>query len=146
MNRAILSLLVFCGLFIGGDLSAQQLSEQAKVSLLTIAPTNELYNQFGHTAVRISDPVSGIDYCYNYGVYDFDTPNFYAKFVRGRLNYMMSVVPTERELVPYRRYGRGVIEQEMNLSAAEVQKVYTYLKENYRPENRYYLYDFFFDS
>lgn len=146
MNRAILSLLVFCGLFIGGDLSAQQLSEQAKVSLLTIAPTNELYNQFGHTAVRISDPVSGIDYCYNYGVYDFDTPNFYAKFVRGRLNYMMSVVPTERELVPYRRYGRGVIEQEMNLSAAEVQKVYTYLKENYRPENRYYLYDFFFDN
>lgn len=146
MNRAILLLLVCCCLFIGVDLSGQQLSEQAKVSLLTIAPTNELYNQFGHTAVRISDPVSGMDYCYNYGVYDFDTPNFYAKFVRGRLNYMMSIVPTERELAPYRRYGRGVVEQEMNLSSAEVQKVYAYLKENYRPENRYYLYDFFFDN
>lgn len=125
---------------------AQGLSDQAKVSLLTIAPTNELYNQFGHSAIRIVDPVSGIDYCYNYGVYDFDTPNFYAKFVQGRLPYMMSVVPTARELAPYKRKGRGVIEQDLILPAEAVQKIDALLKENYRPENRYYLYDFFFDN
>lgn len=145
MNRSILSLIALWLLF-SPLLEAQPLSDQAKVSLLTIAPTNELYNQFGHTAVRIVDPVSGIDYCYNYGVYDFDTPNFYTKFVQGRLPYMMSVVPTERELAPYQRRGRGVIEQDLNLSAEAVQKIYAALKENYRPENRYYLYDFFFDN
>lgn len=145
MNRSIV-LLIVCLLFLGQSLSAQRLSDQAKVSLLTIAPTNELYNQFGHTAVRIADPLTGVDYCYNYGVYDFDTPNFYTKFVRGRLPYMMSLVPTERELLPYQRRGRGVLEQDFNLSADEVRKVYAFLKENYQPENRYYLYDFFFDN
>jgi len=136
--------LIFLG--VAGRGIAQQLSDQAQFSLLTIAPTNELYNQFGHTALRLYDPVRSIDYCYNYGVYDFDTPNFYRKFVTGHLNYMMSVVETPNELAPYRRSGRGVIEQKINLNPSEVKKLSAFLRDNYKPENRYYLYDFFYDN
>lgn len=138
-----LLVIFFCS---GFSLQGQNLSNRAKVSLLTIAPTNELYNQFGHTAIRISDPVTGVDYSYNYGVYDFDTPNFYMKFIQGRLSYMMSIVETNRELAVYQLRRRGVIEQDLNLSPEQVQTVAAYLRENYKPENRYYLYDFFFDN
>ena len=146
MKRFILFFLLTFLVVSQSNLFAQSLSDQAKVSLLTIAPTNELYNQFGHTAIRISDPITGVDYCYNYGVYDFDTPNFYSKFIRGRLPYMMSIVETSRELAPYQRRKRGVIEQDLNLSVEEVRMVAAFLRENYKPENRYYLYDFFFDN
>lgn len=131
---------------VSREACGQRLSDSVRASLLTIAPATELYNQFGHTALRIYDPVTGFDYSYNYGVYDFDTPNFYQKFVTGHLNYMMSVVPTDRELAQYQRIGRGVIEQDFNLKPEEVKKLATLLRENYRPENRYYLYDFFYDN
>jgi hypothetical protein len=146
--RYFLPRMLFLSLLITLSQAAwsQRLSDSVRASLLTIAPATELYNQFGHTALRIHDPVTGFDYCYNYGVYDFDTPNFYQKFVTGHLNYMMSVVPTERELPPYRRIGRGVIEQDFNLKTAEVKRLAELLRENYRPENRYYLYDFFYDN
>ena len=54
---------------------AQQLSDRAFVSLLTCGPGNELYSVFGHTAIRIADPSTGMDVVFNFGTFDFDTPN-----------------------------------------------------------------------
>lgn len=125
---------------------AQILSDSVKLSLLTIAPTNEVYNEFGHTALRIHDPVNQVDLCYNYGVYDFNAPNFILKFVQGKLPYMMSVVKTENEFRPYRRQQRGVIEQFFNLNPNEIRAIAAFLRENYQPENRYYMYDFIYDN
>lgn len=125
---------------------AQLLSDSVQLSLLTIAPTNEVYNEFGHTALRIYDPINQVDLCYNYGVYDFEAPNFIMKFVQGRLPYMMSVVKTENEFRPYERLQRGVIEQVFNLNPDEIRAVAAFLRENYRPENRYYMYDFIYDN
>uniref|UniRef100_UPI00261C8AA2 lipoprotein N-acyltransferase Lnb domain-containing protein n=1 Tax=Flavobacterium sp. TaxID=239 RepID=UPI00261C8AA2 len=65
------------------------LSPKATVSVLTCATGNESYSLFGHTALRISDPSQSLDVVYNYGEFDFSTPNFVAKFAKGDLQYLV---------------------------------------------------------
>ncbi|MFN5761517.1 MAG: DUF4105 domain-containing protein, partial [Sphingobacteriales bacterium] len=61
-----------------------------QVSLLTCSPGNELYSIFGHSALRIHDQSTGTDIVYNYGTFDFNDPDFYTKFVKGKLLYFLS--------------------------------------------------------
>ena len=63
-------------------------SNSTQVSVITIGPyENELYSAFGHSGIRFWDPSNGIDYFYNYGIFDFDQPNFYLNFLHGKLLY-----------------------------------------------------------
>ncbi len=126
--------------------NAQQLSPRAEISLLTCSPGDVLYLAFGHSAVRVNDPLNGIDYVYNYGTFDFDTPNFYPKFVRGKLNYMLSRGGFHRFLAVYRYENRSIREQIFNLTAEGKQKIFKLLEINYKQENRFYQYDFYFDN
>lgn len=124
-----------------------QLSNQAEVSILTVGPGKSLNDSFGHNAFRIKDPIKGIDVTYGYGEYDFDTPNFYLKFAQGKLNYLISKIDFNRFYQAYSYYyNRTIKEQVLNLNQGEKQKLYDYLINNYKPENRGYLYDFFFDN
>lgn len=126
--------------------SAQQLSPASKVSLLTVAPGAELYSAFGHTAVRVNDPMLGIDEVFNYGTFDFNAPNFYLKFMRGKLNYMIDKDRWKDFNYTYHYFKRSFEEQKLDLSLEQRQAVYEYLLTNSLPENRFYLYDFFFDN
>jgi Domain of unknown function (DUF4105) len=151
MNQTFIKPILFtcCLLFSFFHLSAQglpPLSPQAQISLITVSPGEELYSMYGHSAIRVNDPGQGIDYVFNYGTFDFNTPNFYVKFVRGKLPYQLSVGYFEDLQRHSIRDNRSVVEQVLNLSAAEKQKVVYFLEDNYRPENRSYLYDFFFDN
>ena len=65
------------------------LSKEAKISVLTCGTSNEIYALFGHTAIRVNDPVNGMDVVYNYGAFDFGTSNFALKFVKGNLQYLL---------------------------------------------------------
>ncbi len=114
--------------------------------MLTCSPGTEAYSLFGHTAIRIQDPVQDFDLVFNYGTFDFSTPHFYMKFVKGRLNYMLSVSTYEQFLLTYIMEKRSVFEQELQISHASKEQLFTNLLENYKPENRYYLYDFFYDN
>lgn len=122
------------------------LSPLARVSVLTASPGPALYSAFGHNALRVVDPILGIDEVYNYGTFDFDTPNFYLRFLKGQLNYKLSVSSIGQFVFEYQSEGRQVIEQVLNLNPAEVQQIYNFLQVNRLPENAYYLYDFFFDN
>lgn len=126
--------------------TAESLSEEAEASVLTIWPGEALYSAFGHTAIRIQDPATGLDRAYNYGTFDFETEGFYLKFLRGRLDYMLARAPTDAHLRLYRSEGRSVVEQQLGLSPAEVDSLHRFLEWNYRPEHRTYRYDFFFDN
>lgn len=144
MRRTLFLLLsFFC---TAGSLHAQQLTPSAKISLLTVEPGVELYSSFGHTAVRINDPALGLDEVYNYGTFDFNAPNFYLKFMRGKLNYMVDKDSWRQFQYVYDYYKRSYSEQVLNLDAEQKQVVFDYLTTNYLPENRFYLYDFFFDN
>ena len=52
------------------------LSVYSEISIVTAGPGEELYEKFGHAAIRIKDPVLNLDLIYNYGVFDFNQPNF----------------------------------------------------------------------
>jgi len=122
------------------------LSENAEISLLTCSPGKELYSVFGHSAIRVNDPASEMDWVFNYGTFDFDTPNFYLKFSSGQLNYILSVNHFSRFVQSYFREERSVYEQVLNLTASEKQNLFNALVENAKPENKFYRYDFFFDN
>ena len=122
------------------------LSEASEISILTIGPGAELYDKFGHSAFRINDPATGQDVVFNYGVYDFDTPNFYLKFAQGKLLYQLGVSYYESFYNSYVAQNRWIKEQTLNLSQAEKQAVSDFLWNNAKPENKKYKYDFFFDN
>ena len=145
MQRTLLLLFL---LFFFKTASAEQLqlSETAEISVLTVGPGSSLNDAFGHSAFRIRDINLGIDDVYGYGEYDFDTPNFYLKFAQGKLNYLINKTSFNRFYQVYTYFNRSVKEQILNLSPAEKQKLYDYLINNYKPENRAYLYEFFYDN
>jgi hypothetical protein len=139
-------LFFFCLLSLLAKAHAAVLSPQATVSLVTVWPGKEVYDSFGHTAIWIYDPQNGIDKVYGYGTYDFNAPNFYGKFVRGQLNYMISIMDMNYFLGSYQAENRTVIDQILNLSLSQKEEMYAFLEKNYLPENRFYKYDFFFDN
>ncbi len=141
--------LSFCFFLLSLNfLAAQQfqLSPNAEISVLTIGPGASLNDSFGHNAFRISDKVQGLDLVYGYGEYDFDAPNFYLKFAQGKLNYLISRHNFSQFYDFYARSNRTIKEQVLNLPTSEKQDLFNYLENNYKPENRRYLYDFFYDN
>lgn len=148
MMRMKLKLSFFIFLFIVFSSFGQQyiLSPEAKLSVLTIGPGESLNDAFGHNGFRIKDITQGIDDVYGYGEYDFEAPNFYLKFAQGKLNYLISRDKFSDFYNHYVRHNRTIKEQVLNLSTEEKQKVFNFLENNYKPENRRYLYDFFYDN
>lgn len=138
-----ITLLLFCSY----GQAQESLSENAEISILTLGPTQtELYSAFGHSAIRVYDPEQGIDDAYNWGVFDFDQPNFYLNFARGYLYYKLGVYPYDRFRDYYIYYNRYVHEQLLNLTQAQKQKLYEYLVWNSQPENQNYRYDYFYNN
>jgi succinate dehydrogenase/fumarate reductase cytochrome b subunit len=136
----------FLVVFTFADAQQIELSDKAEVSILTMGPGQQLYDSFGHSAFRVKDELNSIDLVYNYGVYDFNTPNFYLKFARGKLMYKLAV----SSFLPFQNYyirqNRWIEEQVLNLNQEEKQVMFEFLQNNAKPENSEYLYDFFYDN
>ena len=122
------------------------LSDSATVSLLTMMPGRDVYALFGHSALRVRDPVSGIDRTYNFGTFSFDQPFFVLRFLRGSLDYSLATEPFGDLLATYRYDERPVIEQTLAVGPDVVRALYDRLEANALPENRDYRYDFFWDN
>jgi hypothetical protein len=139
-----LSLFIFLADF---SIIAQKLSGSTKVSLITVAPGDELNDSFGHTLLWIYDPAHGIDKAYNFGSYDYDTEGFYWKFVKGQLPYQMSYASLDAYKEYYQKHNRKMTEQIMSLALGQKQLLYDNLEKNYNnPETRNYLYKFYTDN
>ncbi|NOZ34379.1 MAG: DUF4105 domain-containing protein [Chlorobi bacterium] len=138
--------LILIFLFISKINIGQILSPNAEISVITCAPGNELYSTFGHSAIRIKDPVHRIDKVYNYGTFNFETPGFYMKFIRGKLDYMLNVEPYRYFVMSYIQEKRAIKEQVLNLSDTQKSAIYKALEINAMPENMYYRYDFLKDN
>ncbi|MDR2653362.1 MAG: DUF4105 domain-containing protein [Prevotellaceae bacterium] len=122
-------------------------SDSAIISLLTCEPIDDAaYTVYGHTAVRINDRANGLDYVYNYGIFDFSSPNFLYRFARGELNYKLGISRFTDFFEEYSERKSGITEQILNLTKIEKQKILNALAINYLPENRVYLYSFLFDN
>jgi hypothetical protein len=126
--------------------SVEPLSKKSYVALYTCAPGQPLYATFGHSAIGVIDPVQNLLVVFNYGTFDFNVPHFYLKFASGKLLYKLSAGNYYRFVVEYEMEQRQMIEQRLNLTLEQRQRLLDLLMENYKPENRLYQYDFFFDN
>jgi len=117
-----------------------------KISLLTCSPGSELYSAWGHSALRIKYSDNGSDVVFNFGLFDFNTPNFYTKFVRGKLEYMLGVHSLRDFMAMYEWEERYVIEQKLNLTPEQKQDIISRLEYLYQPENRSYYYSFLYKN
>lgn len=121
-------------------------SDSIRISLLTCASGGEIYSLFGHTGIRYKNFTQGIDVVFNYGMFDFNTPNFSLRFALGKTDYLLGASDYESFADEYNRLGRDVWEQVLNLSRTEKGRLVALLEENYRPENRGYRYNIFYDN
>lgn len=126
--------------------AAAQDSSHIRISLLTCTPGTELYSTFGHSALRVIDSNKVSDHVYNFGTFNFDDPGFYLKFVRGQLRYYVNVEEFQDFKFGYITENRGITEQLLNLTPAEKTTILRALVENIKEENKFYMYDFFFDN
>ncbi|HQG67340.1 MAG TPA: DUF4105 domain-containing protein, partial [Paludibacteraceae bacterium] len=145
MKRAIFVSLLSFILF---PIFSQNLtfSDSAKVSLLTCSPGKKVYEKFGHTAIRVNDPITGYDVVFNFGVFDFNTKNFYLKFIKGDTDYQLAVYDTKSFLEEYKSRNSMVWEQKLNLTLNEKRNLLHSLLINYEPENKFYRYNFVYDN
>jgi Domain of unknown function (DUF4105) len=137
-------LLFFISLFSLAQTNSSK-SCDIQISLLTCTPGEELYSTFGHSAFRVIDSSTNTDIVFNYGTFDFYDPDFYEKFVKGKLLYFVAIDSLESFLQEYEYFKRGVTEQVLNLSCSEKQNMLAALYENAK-EEKYYRYDFNYDN
>lgn len=120
--------------------------ENMQFSVLTCGPGFEFFECFGHTALRMRDTVADVDLVFNWGVFDFNTDNFYLKFAQGQLLYKLGISGYQYFEISYARDGRSMCEQILDLTDEEKENLWAILVENSKPENIHYHYDFFEDN
>ena len=123
-----------------------QPSNDTTAYLLTCGPGTDTYSVYGHSALRIVMPEKHIDTVYNWGVFDFNAPNFVWKFAKGRLDYWVIAESSKGFLQSYFLEQRYVISQKINIDGTETRKLLELVNENMKPENIKYRYDFFYDD
>ena len=147
-KKMLLILLCSFSFALSNHIKAQDSTQNTKLrfSLITCDAGDDLYTIWGHTAIRVIDSVNQTDFVFNYGSFDFNTPNFVAKFMRGDLMYFISADTYANFLYEYQYYGRDVHEQVLKLTPTEKYKWYQGLQVNMIGSNRFYLYNFIGDN
>lgn len=130
--------------------AAQQQSmpqtDDVSISLLTCSPFEAIYALYGHTAIRVEDPAHGLDIVVNYGMFSFDKPHFVLRFVFGLTDYEMGIESFADMRRKYRHHHCSIVQQELDLTADEKQRLLSAIAENYLPANRVYRYNCFYDN
>ncbi len=123
------------------------LTNKSQVSLLTVASSeDEVYTIYGHSAIRIKDPLQKLDIIFNYGIFDFSKPHFVYHFTKGETDYQLGINGFSDFIVEYEMRGSEVTEQVLNLDSIQKDNLWKALMINALPENRVYRYNFFFDN
>lgn len=121
-------------------------NDSVRISILTCSPSNEIYGLFGHTAIRYQDFSKNEDVVFNYGIFDFNTPHFIWRFIKGETDYQLGVNDYNDFIYEYESNNLSVYEQVLNLTVQEKRAIYWALLKNYQPEHRVYRYNFFYDN
>ena len=147
MKKVILSvLIVMVYVILPAQNKIKNISDEAKFYLITCEPGDAVYARFGHSGLRIYDPINKIDDVFHWGLFSFDTPNFISRFISGNTDYEMGVFSTKYFMREYIERGSSVYAQELDLTPEQKYTLWTKLWNNYLPENRKYRYNFIYDN
>ena len=116
------------------------------VYLLTIGHGDEVWELFGHNAIWIKDRSDGSDITYNWGMFDFNQPNFLGRFLTGNTRYWMEAIDLESMLQSYTQRNRSLLAQELNLTPEQRLRLKQALELNALPQNKFYRYDYYRDN
>lgn len=168
--KSIISVIVM--MLLGFSANAQfspfeaaEKPDSIRVALVTCYPGSEIYELYGHTALRVTiydrivrddlpakpgyravQNISNFDMAFNYGIFSFSEPNFAYRFSKGVANYCLAYYPFSDFIREYARNQRKVVEQELNLSNEQKHQMLDMLLENAKPENRDYRYNYVLDN
>jgi hypothetical protein len=136
--------LLLCLCFFFNLCFSQQINitQNTKISILTVDTADEVHSIYGHTALRIKDPNSNFDQVYNYGMFDFATENFALKFVKGDLQYFAATYSYQDFEYSYRLDKRSIYEQVLSISIQEKQQLFDKLNASLSSDDKYYTYKF----
>ncbi|MBR3122584.1 MAG: DUF4105 domain-containing protein, partial [Prevotella sp.] len=126
--------------------AAASRADSLQISLLTCGPGQEAYSIYGHTAIRVKNLATGDDIVVNYGVFDMSKSHFVLRFIFGLTDYTIVITDFSHFCAEYAYDKRWVKEQPLNLTPSEKLRIEEALMENYRPENRVYRYNIFYDN
>ena len=139
MNKTVLLLFFF---FLSSfSYSNEQDLDRYSISILTVSPGKDLADAFGHSGIRVIDRELNYDVVFNFGIYDFQAPNFYSNFVKGRPIYSLGINNYNRFLNNYQNQNRGIVEHKIQISNNKKDDVIRLLLENSKQENKIYIYD-----
>ena len=147
MNKTYINILFTLALiFFSLNTYANELENKNryKISILSIGEGPSLVDAFGHTAIRVKDAQLKNDIVFNFGVYDFNSPNFYSNFVKGRPEYKLAIQNYSNLIQNYIRQKRYIVEHQLNLDQNSTKIIIDLLLE--KLNDPYYIYDYFRDN
>lgn len=124
--------------------TVESLGDDITISLITCYPGPEIYELCGHAAIRVRG--ENIDSVWNFGIFDFNQPNFVYRFVKGETDYKCVAYPFQWFLPEYIERGSKVVEQDLNLTPEENYRLLQILRESSLPENATYRYNYVKDN
>jgi hypothetical protein len=121
-------------------------ARQVEIYLLTRGAGDEAYMKYGHTMIRVVDPSHNLDVAYNWGMFDFRTPGFIVKFLRGLLKYHLGIPATRSEIGISQNERRWLVQERLNLTVKQKAALLVELNREAQPDRRQYRYLFFTDN
>jgi len=116
--------------------------------LITVDVGNKVWDNFGHTALRVIDENANTDVVFNWGVFRINGGPvlFSYNFFKGIMNYELGTQSPSQEFAMYRSQERSVWQDRINLTNPQKEILYRRLLWNMQPENIVYPYQYFFDN
>ena len=145
MRKVFLIIIFFCSQFIHSNKSLIE-EDDFQISILTVGPGSDLVDAFGHTGIRIIDKKNNLDLVFNFGIYDYNAPNFYSNFFRGRPVFSLGINRFNDFFNSYVKQNRKVYEQIIKISNDRKKIIVESLIQNSKEENKFYVYEYFDDN
>ena len=159
LNLAV-SLIVFCVLLDSQRSSAQSVQvvlndyqvppnlSSLDFYLITVDVGDQVWDNFGHTALRVVDKNSNTDIVFNWGTFDTSggVLDFSWNFFKGVMDYRLTTSTPSQEFSFYSAQGRSVWQDKINLTNPQKSRLYQRLLWNLEPSNTTYDYQYFFNN
>lgn len=117
-----------------------------QVWLLTMDRGDQVYEMFGHNALLIRDDRTGQELAWNWGLFNFEDVDFIPRFLRGTMRYSMGPADPGPFLQSYAAANRAVHANRIHLTQAQAAELDAFVRWNFQPENRPYVYDYYRDN
>lgn len=134
----------------GGEKKSSETSDAGGdslgVLLVTCTPGGEIYQYYGHTALWVQNYSTHGDVVFDYGVFDFDSPNFILRFVLGETDYTIGGSDAGSFFYHWKQRGCTVTADRLQLTAEEKRRLVAAVTSDYETPGWTYRYNFFYDN